>query len=227
MHVLYNTKGLIFPLQHSVSVVYYLPKRPWGKSEVSVYINGELKKTAFMKTPSFSEVSVILSLSLSLIHSLTHLLTHSLTHSLTYLPHTVYIRTLFPHTQIYTSSCIGSGPTRNQKNDQAARIFSGIDNAPPSPSLSFRSSSSGSLDLSISPKPTPRHMAPHEVCKEWGHASNLHGLISSVCVFGDTVSSSALKILHNRGTYTVSSNDWFTITYSTKTLTLHSNRTLV
>ena len=44
-------------LQYSIAIVYSVPKRPWGKSEVQVYIDGEQKKVAVMKTPSFSEVS--------------------------------------------------------------------------------------------------------------------------------------------------------------------------
>ena len=44
------------PLQYSISIVYSVPKRPWGKSEVQIYIDGEVKKIAVMRTPNFSDV---------------------------------------------------------------------------------------------------------------------------------------------------------------------------
>lgn len=47
---------LLFVLQYSISVVYSVPKRPWGRSEVQIYINGELKKITVMRTPNFSDV---------------------------------------------------------------------------------------------------------------------------------------------------------------------------
>ena len=38
--------------------MYHISKKPWGKSEMSIYIDGELKKVAVMKAPNFSDVSL-------------------------------------------------------------------------------------------------------------------------------------------------------------------------
>ncbi len=100
--------------------------------------------------------------------------------------------------QLYTSSCIGFAPSRNLKSEHAARIFP---SAPPSPSLSLRSSSSGSMDMAVAPPSVHKTTSTAEVGREWGHVSNLHGLISSVCLFADAVSANAIKILHKRGTH--------------------------
>ena len=110
-----------------------------------------------------------------------------------YLVHVMYCLT----SQLYTSSCFGFAPSRNPKSEHAARIFPV---APPSPSLSFRSSSSGSMDLAVAPPPVQKTTPISEVGREWGHVSNLHGLISSLCLFADAVSANAIKILHRRGT---------------------------
>lgn len=54
-----------FPLQYSISIVYNVPKRPWGRSEVQIFVNGGLKKIAVMRTPNFSDVSPDLMLAYS------------------------------------------------------------------------------------------------------------------------------------------------------------------
>jgi hypothetical protein len=38
-----------------------------------------------------------------------------------------------------------------------------------------------------------------EVQGEWGRETNMRGLISSLCLFSDNLSASAVKILHRRG----------------------------
>lgn len=37
------------------------------------------------------------------------------------------------------------------------------------------------------------------VTKEWGHVTNLRGLLSSVCIFSDALSSSMVRLLHKKG----------------------------
>ncbi len=45
-------------IQYSIGIVYNVPRRPWGKSEIQIYVDGELKRVAVMKTPYFSDVSI-------------------------------------------------------------------------------------------------------------------------------------------------------------------------
>ena len=45
-------------MQYSVGIVYNVPRRLWAKSEIQIFVDGELKKVAIMKTPNFSDVSV-------------------------------------------------------------------------------------------------------------------------------------------------------------------------
>ena len=44
-------------LQHNICIVYHVSKKPWSKSEMCIYIDGELKKVAVMKAPNFTDVS--------------------------------------------------------------------------------------------------------------------------------------------------------------------------
>ena len=97
-------------------------------------------------------------------------------------------------TQMYTSSCIGFAPSRG-----GGQSSNHVYTTPPSPSLSYHSSSSGSLDMDVTPAPTLQSMPIGSVVKEWGRVTNLHGLISSLCIFGDAVSANSIKTLYRRG----------------------------
>lgn len=43
--------------QHSVAIVHIPGRRPFGQNLVTIYIDGELRKTAQLRFPSFSEVT--------------------------------------------------------------------------------------------------------------------------------------------------------------------------
>ena len=53
--------------------------------------------------------------------------------------------------------------------------------------------------MNVTPTPIQRTIATGDVAKEWGQVTNMQGLISSLCVFGDAVSANYIKILHKRG----------------------------
>ena len=40
-----------------------------------------------------------------------------------------------------------------------------------------------------------------DMCQRWGNVGNLSGLLSSFCIFSDSLSSSYYAILHQRGMY--------------------------
>jgi len=44
-------------LQHSVAIVHIPGRRPFGQNLVTIYIDGEQRKTAQLRFPSFSEVT--------------------------------------------------------------------------------------------------------------------------------------------------------------------------
>lgn len=48
---------MFFSSQHSVAIVHIPGRRPFGQNMVTIYIDGEQRKTAQLRFPSFSEVT--------------------------------------------------------------------------------------------------------------------------------------------------------------------------